>query len=115
MYKLSLKELKDKIATLEFDRFDKIVAVSKRGHLAAQAVSEHIGTEWITLEKAQGIGGENIRILLVDDIINSGKSLVAAKEQINISDVKTFAIAGNADYYIFKQPGCVKVKKGWLW
>lgn len=114
MYKLTLTELKNTLATIEFEEFDAIVAISERGHLVAKLISEKTGIQWFSLEKIKNIEEDKTRILLVDDIINSGKSLKVATDSLENRNIKTFAIAGNADYFIYPQPGCVKIKKGWL-
>lgn len=59
-------------------------------------------------------GGElrGKRILLVDDVSVSGKTMNKALEQLEGLDVKTLAMKGKADYVLFPEiKGCVK----WPW
>ena len=52
------------------------------------------------------------RILLVDDVSVSGKTLNAAMEALKGLDVKTLAMKGKADYVLFPEvKDCVK----WPW
>lgn len=52
------------------------------------------------------------RILLVDDVSVSGKTMNAALEQLKGLDVKTFTMKGRADYVLFPEiKDCVK----WPW
>ncbi len=52
------------------------------------------------------------RILLVDDIENTGDTIKKAKEIVfpSTKDVKTFSVIGkHTDYYLFLKEGCVKL------
>lgn len=55
---------------------------------------------------------EGKRILLVDDVSVSGKTMNAAREILKDFDVKTLAMKGKADYVLFPEiKDCVK----WPW
>ena len=52
------------------------------------------------------------RILLVDDVAVSGKTLAVAKEQLAIPDLTTLVLKGNADIVLFPEiKSCVQ----WPW
>jgi hypoxanthine phosphoribosyltransferase len=63
------------------------------------------------LEKPHGqLDGK--RILLVDDVSVSGKTMQTALEQLKGLDVKTLAMKGKADFVLFPEiKDCVK----WPW
>lgn len=114
MYKIKVKEIEEKIKELNFSNFDLIIAVSSRGDFIAELISENTGKPWLNYADIEGTINPKDNVLLVDDIISTGKSVEIVRAKLDISDSKTFAIAGGEDYNIFKKAGCVKIKKGWL-
>jgi len=55
---------------------------------------------------------KNKKILIVDDVSVSGKTLEKAKEALKGNDVKTLTLKGKADYVLFPEiSDCVK----WPW
>lgn len=55
---------------------------------------------------------KNKRILLVDDVSVSGKTLEAAKALLKDNDIMTFALKGKADYVLFTD---IKTCVNWPW
>jgi len=115
MYKLTKKELRQKIEALQFSNFDIIIAVTDRGCIIADTISEISNKLWMLASEIEGKINANDTVLLVDDIINSGETIKTVKEKLGIVKAKTFAVAGNADYNIYTKADSVKIKSGLFW
>jgi len=114
MYKIKVKDLKEKLTDFDFSSFDLIIAVSSRGDLIAEIISEKTGTPWLSYSDIVGKINPSDNVLLVDDIISTGKSVEIVRAKLDISESKTFAIAGGEDYNIYEKSDYVKIKKGWF-
>ncbi|WP_319479502.1 phosphoribosyltransferase [uncultured Draconibacterium sp.] len=130
MVPLSFKEITERLRIIEFPKIDVVIGIGTGGVPAATMVAYHLNAELLVmtlnyrddennprynepkvLEKANW-DLEGKRILLVDDVSVSGKTMEAALEQLKGLHVKTCAMKGRADYVLFPEiKDCVK----WPW
>jgi hypoxanthine phosphoribosyltransferase len=73
-------------------RPEKIVAPAKGGWYASMILSDYIGVEAVSLDlrRSEEISAE--RILIVDDFVNSGRTMRKALSRISADEVKTSAL-----------------------
>ncbi len=130
MVPLSFKEITDRLKTINFPEVDVVIGIGTGGVPAATMVAYHLNAELHVmtlnyrdeqnnprydepkvLQKASW-NLEGKRILLVDDVSVSGKTMNAGLEQLKGFDVKTCAMKGKADFVLFPEiKECVK----WPW
>ena len=130
MVPLSFKEIISRLETIEFPPIDLVIGIGTGGVPAATMVAYHLGAELqvITLnyrdeqnnpryEKPKILHAPDLqlkgkRILLVDDVSVSGKTMNAALKLLDGYQVQTCAMKGKADYVLFPEiKDCVK----WPW
>ncbi len=128
MEKFTLKEIIKKIKTIKFPKFDLIVAIGKDGIVPAKILSKFLKIPIKTLylnyrdKNNKPIRKEpilkkpfkkitNKKILLVDTISKTGKTLSKAKEILIGNKTTTFVINGKADYSLFNFKKCIE----WPW
>lgn len=114
-YTMTKKELRRKLDEFNFSNFDLIIAVTDRGSVIADTISNQTNKLWLLASEIEGKINAKDTVLLVNDIISSGETMRMVKEKLGIKQSKTFAIAGNADFYFFDIAGSVKIKNGLLW
>lgn len=130
MVPLTFKQITERLKTVYFPEIDIVVGIGTGGVPAATMVAYHLNAELKVmtlnyrdeqnnprydepkvLEKADW-SLEGKRILLVDDVSVSGKTMNAALKQLKGLNVKTCAMKGKADYVLFPEiKECVK----WPW
>jgi len=132
MKKLTLKQIINKIKKIKFERFDLIVAIGNDGIMPASLLRYFLKLPvyviWINyrdndnkairkeprLMKPLTAGLKklkNNKILLVDTVSRTGKTLEKAKELLKGNRVKTFVVNGGADYSLFNFKECIL----WPW
>ncbi len=130
MVPLSFKQIAERLKQMDLPEFDLVIGIGSGGVPPATFVAFHLNTELQVmvmnyrdeknnprydepqvLKKPEwNLAGK--RILLVDDVSVSGKTMNAAKEQLAGFDVTTLAMKGKADYVLFPEiKDCVK----WPW
>ena len=132
MKKLTLKQIVGRIKKIKFDKFDLIVAIGKDGIMPASLLRYFLKVPveviWINYrdknnnplyknpilkkpinDKLRKI--KNKRILLVDTVSRTGKTLDKAKELLKGNKIKTFVINGKADYSLYNCKECIE----WPW
>ncbi len=130
MVPLSFKQITERLKTIDFPEVDVVIGIGSGGVPAATMVAYHLDAELLVmtlnyrdeknnprytepkvLEKANW-NLEGKRVLLVDDVSVSGKTMQAALEQLDGLNVKTCAMKGKAEYVLFPEiKDCVK----WPW
>ena len=60
------------------------------------------------LEKSKIFQSKNKKILLVDDVSRTGKTLEKAKNILKGNKIKTFVVNGKADYSLFNKEECIE-------
>lgn len=130
--KLTLSQIIRKLKTIKFQKFDLIVAIGKDGIMPASLLhhflkipvkviwlnyrdknnnpirKEPILTEPLNKELKSL---KNKKILLVDTMSKTGKTLNKAKQLLKGNKIKTFVINGKADYSLFNYKECIE----WPW
>lgn len=130
MVPLSFKEISARLKTIDFPPIDLVLGIGTGGVPAATMVAYHLNAELLVMtlnyrdeknnplyEQPQVLSTPNWqlegkRILLVDDVSVSGKTMNAALELLKGYQVKTCAMKGEADFVLFPEiKDCVK----WPW
>lgn len=130
MVPLSFREISDRLKKTELPDIDLVIGIGSGGIVPASVVAFHLNAELMVmtlnyrdeqnnprydepklLQKPEG-NLEGKRILLVDDVSVSGKTIQTALEQLKGLNVTTLAMKGKADYVLFPEiKDCVK----WPW
>lgn len=130
MVPLSFREISDRLKKTELPEIDLVIGIGSGGIVPASVVAFHLNAELMVmtlnyrdeqnnprydepklLKKPEG-NLEGKRILLVDDVSVSGKTIQTALEQLKGLNVKTLAMKGKAEYVLFPEiKDCVK----WPW
>lgn len=130
MIPLSFREISDRLKQTDLPETDLVIGIGSGGLVPAGVVAFHLNAELRVMvlnyrdeknnprfnePKVLGNLNENLegkRILLVDDVSVSGKTMNKALEQLPGLNVKTLAMKGRADYVLFPEiKECVK----WPW
>jgi len=130
MVPLSFKEIAARLKTMDFPPVDVVIGIGSGGVPAATMVAYHLDAELQVMvinyrdeennpryENPKLLSNpfgqlEGKRILLVDDVSVSGKTMNAALEILSRYDVKTCAMKGKADFVLFPEINdCVQ----WPW
>lgn len=130
MVPLSFKEIADRLEKLQIPDFDVVIGIGSGGIPPATFVAFHLKAELLVMtlnyrdEKNSprynepkvlykpewNLAGK--KVLLVDDVSVSGKTMETARAQLQGIDVKTLAMKGKADFVLFPEiKDCVK----WPW
>jgi uncharacterized protein len=125
MQTLSYEEFFSRLEHIKFEPFDLIVAIGSGGILPAGFIQQKLKIPmqivWINfrdednnpkypepkLLENERCNISKKRILLVDDVSRSGKTLEKAKEHLKGNIIKTFVVNGKADYSLFDSPECI--------
>ena len=127
---LSLTEIAQRLKAMELPEVDGIVGIAAGGTVPASLVAYQLDRPLSMIQlnyrgednlplydsprviEAQPIDEAQRRVLLVDDVSVSGKTLSAAKDLLGDRAVTTLVITGEADYVVFPEVGdCVN----WPW
>ncbi len=130
MVKLSFKQISKRLKEMDLPETDVVIGIGSGGIPPATFIAFHLNAELmvmamnyrdeqnnpiykspVVLKKPEG-DLTNKRILLVDDVSVSGKTMNAALEFLKGYNVKTLAMKGIADFVLFPEiKDCVK----WPW
>lgn len=130
MVPLTFREISMRLKQIAFPEIDVVIGIGSGGIVPACIVAFHLDAELQVMvlnyrdeqnapqynepkliQKPFG-NLEGKRILLVDDVSVSGKTMNAALQELKGLDVKTLAMKGKADYVLFPDiKDCVK----WPW
>ncbi|MBT3755344.1 MAG: phosphoribosyltransferase [Candidatus Cloacimonetes bacterium] len=110
---------------IQFEDFDFIVAIGNGGIIPAAFIQKKLNIpmkiikinyrdpshkpkydDAVLLEE-KDFPIKNKKILLVDDVSRTGKTLKKAKEYLNGNTIKTFTINGEGDYSFYNQEECL--------
>jgi hypoxanthine phosphoribosyltransferase len=127
---LTYEEIDARLSAFNFPELDLIVGIASGGLVPAQLIAGklHLPLKKIVINyrkennqpryghprliKSDSFPAKNLRILLVDDVSVSGKTMQKAKEILRDQIVRTFVLKGLADYVLFPEIGsCVN----WPW
>ena len=119
----TFEEIMQRFAEIQIDEaFDMIVAIANGGLVPAGILNQRMQLEVKVLRinfkdenqrprydtpqllQAVDFDFKDKKILLVDDRIKSGSTIVFAREILkDAKEIKTFAVNGNADYALFNE------------
>lgn len=130
MVPLSFKEITERLKQMQLPEIEVVVGIGSGGIPPATFVAFHLNAELVVMtlnyrdEKNNPRFDEpkvlyrpewqleGKRVLLVDDVSVSGKTMETARAQLAGFDVKTLAMKGKADFVLFPEiKDCVK----WPW
>ena len=130
MVPLSFIEISERLKQKQLPKTDIVVGIGTGGIVPASIVAFHLGAELqvmtlnyrdeknnpryevpVVLQKIHA-NLEGKRILLVDDVSVSGKTMNVALRQLEGLDVKTLAMKGTADFVLFPE---IKECVQWPW
>lgn len=130
MVSLSFLEITDRLKKMDLPETDIVLGIGSGGIVPASIVAFHLHAELQVMvlnyrdEKntpryeeprvlhKPTVNLEGKKILLVDDVSVSGKTMQAALAQLQGLNVKTLAMKGKADYVLFPEiKDCVQ----WPW
>ena len=130
MVPLSFKEISERLKQIDLPKIDLVIGIGSGGVAPATFVAFYLNAELevMTLNYRDEnnnprydepkvlyqplLNLEGKRILLVDDVSVSGKTMNAALQLLKGYNVKTLAMKGKADFVLFPEiKDCVK----WPW
>jgi len=130
MVPLSFKEIAARLKSMDLPEIDLVIGIGSGGFVPAGFVAFHLNADLLVIsmnyrdEKNNPRYEEPVllqkpewnlkgkRILLVDDVSVSGKTMNTALKLLEGFDVKTLAMKGKADFVLFPEiKDCVK----WPW
>lgn len=130
MVPLSFKAIAERLKQMQLPEIDVVIGIGSGGIPPATFVAFHLKAELVVMTLNYRDENNNPRfdepkvlyqpewqlagkrILLVDDVSVSGKTMETARVQLAGFDVKTLAMKGKADFVLFPEiKDCVK----WPW
>lgn len=130
MIPLSFREISERLKNTSLPETDLVIGIGKGGIVPASLAAFHLNAELRVMVlnyrdeqntprynepqvlQLPDVSLEGKRILLVDDVSVSGKTMHAALEQLKGLQVKTLTMKGKADYVLFPEiKECVR----WPW
>ena len=128
---LKFADISRKLRSIEFPKVDYVIGIGTGGVVPASMVAHQLGCD-LKIIQINYRDPDNqprydqpkvlqhldldipakAKILLVDDVSVSGKTLSKAKEQLKALDVTTFTLKGQADIVLFPD---VKSCVNWPW
>ncbi|MBD3309879.1 phosphoribosyltransferase [Candidatus Woesearchaeota archaeon] len=124
---LNWEEFNRRLTALDLKDFDLIVAIGQGGIIPAAFIQQKLGIpmqiisiqyrdkehnpiyEDAKLLENRSFNLKNKKILLVDDVSRTGKTINKAKEYLKDNQIKTFVINGPADLNLFNEKECIKM------
>lgn len=130
MVPLSFSKISERLKKMNLPETDVVIGIGTGGIVPASIVAFHLNAELqvmtlnyrdeknnprhespVVIQKPTG-DLSNKRVLLVDDVSVSGKTMEAALKQLGDLNIKTLAMKGKADFVLFPEvKDCVK----WPW
>lgn len=131
MVDIRFDEISRKLKEFNFPSFDMVVGIARGGVVPAMLIAHQFGCEYKVLkfnyrddsnqpqyDDPQFLSGsvddlpKDKKILLVDDVSVTGKTLDAVKKLLYDHHVSTFVLKGKADYALFTD---IKDCVNWPW
>jgi len=127
---LSLSEIEARLAAVRFPDFDMIVAIASGGRVPAGLIARRLALPLKIIEikyrmadnrplydqprliNADEFPAETRRLLLVDDVSVSGKTMQTARKFLSGHTISTFVLKGKADFVLFPE---IKRCVNWPW
>jgi uncharacterized protein len=120
-------ELDRVLAKMEGERFEAIVAIAQGGIVPAALIQQEWGIPMAVVhinyrdhENKPRFADARLleegpppfpgkKILLVDDVSRTGRTLARARAYLNGGTVKTFLVNGEADYTLYQTEECLRM------
>ncbi len=119
----SFQEISSKLSSLTFtEGFDFVVAIGRGGIVPGYMIAQQLGVDFAVLWMRYRDDVNNVEfsepqlvrdmnfsvkgksVLIVDDVNRTGATLQAAKSHLKDAEkIKTFAVNGEADYFLFNE------------
>jgi len=118
---LSMEEIMDRLESFSFPEVDLVVGITSGARYPAKKIAQflHLPLRYIHINfrmpdntpkygnpqliNVDDIPSQYTRVLLVDDVSVTGKTLKCAVENLQNFTVKTFVLKGKADYVLFPE------------
>jgi hypoxanthine phosphoribosyltransferase len=129
MQDLAFSQITERLKSFNLPHFDLIIGIAEGGVVPASLLAYKMGVELHIIKinfrdekntpryEQPLIYGDikeirNKKILIVDDVSATGKTLEKAKEAFTGNDIRTLTLKGKADYVLFPEiSNCVN----WPW
>lgn len=131
MVPLNFKEISERIKQMKFPGTDLVIGIGTGGVVAASLVAFHLGCDLkiitvnfrdgknnpqhespVLIHLPEGLTLEGKRVLLVDDVSVSGRTIKTVLDKFPGQDIKTMTLKGKADFVLFPEiKDCVR----WPW
>ncbi len=120
-------KLDEALAWIQNERFEGIVAVANGGIMSAAILHEECGLPLSVVQinyrdhenkprypdarllEAGPAPFPGRKVLLVDDVSRTGRTLARAREFLSASTVKTFLVNGTADFSLYETSECLRM------
>jgi uncharacterized protein len=131
MVPLSFKEITERVKSMDLPEFDLVIGIGTGGTVPASLVAFHLGCELkiitvnfrdirnhpqyekpVLVSKPEPVNLKGKKVLLVDDVSVSGKTLKTALDYLNHENIKTLTMKGKADYVLFPE---IRECVNWPW
>jgi len=131
MVPLSFKKITERVKSVDLPEFDLVIGIGTGGIVPASLVAFHLGCELkilmvnfrdirnnprydepVLVSKPDNLSLKGKKVLLVDDVSVSGKTLETALHYLNHENIKTLTMKGKADYVLFPE---IKECVNWPW
>ena len=127
---LSMEDIMDRLKCFSFPEVDLVVGITSGATIPAQRIADFLNlpVQYIHINfrlpdntpkyanpqliKKEDIPSQYTRLLLVDDVSVTGKTLNCAVENLQDFTVFTFVLKGKADYVLFPE---IKTCVDWPW
>jgi uncharacterized protein len=125
MKTISYEDFFSLLDKVKFPKFDLLVAIGSGGIIPAGFIQQRLNIPmkiiWINyrdekntprhddakLLEEEKFNIKNKKILIIDDVSRTGKTLAKAKEFLSGNKISTFVINGKADYNLFDCEECI--------
>lgn len=129
MKKITFEQIIEKINNTNFEKFDLVVAIGKGGIIPGALIANRLNLDlkilWLNFRNEKNnpkygkpklvrefdFNLKNKKILLVDDVSRTGKTLDTAKGLLKGNKIKTFVVNGKADCSLYNLNDCIE----WPW
>jgi len=127
---VTIEDIKKRLASFRLPDLDMIVGIGSGGRVPAALIAGKLGLpvkhieikyrmennqplyEQPRLLRADEFPQKNLRLLLVDDVSVSGKTIQTARQSLTGHIVTTFVLKGKADFVLFPE---IKSCVNWPW
>lgn len=127
MQKISWEQFFQRLDQIEFPKSDLIVAIARGGIIPAAFIQQKLNIpmqiiqinyrdddhnpqhEDARLLESSDFQINNQKILLIDDVSRTGKTLNKAKEYLKGNQIETCLVNGKGDHSLFQSDSCLKM------